>query len=53
LQDDITLKSLKLEEGKTATVWSAAPEDSLSANVNNNFSWKFDPKEGMYIWNGQ
>ena len=39
-----------MEIGKRATAWTLAPEES---NVNSsNYSWKFSPREGMYMWNG-
>jgi hypothetical protein len=48
-----TIYWVKIEEGDVATEWSAAPEDSVSANVStNDFSWKFSPTGGMYMWNG-
>ena len=47
-----TIYWVKIEEGDVATEWSAAPEDSMSAYVNNNFSWQFSPTEGIKMWNG-
>ena len=44
----------KVEEGTVATGWAASTEGLVSSNVNtNNFSWKFSPSEGMFMWNGQ
>ena len=43
----------KLEYGQSATEWCAADEDAVQASVNtNDFSWKFSPSEGMFMWNG-
>ena len=42
---------IKIEEGNIATKWTPAPVEDL-LNIDNNFSWKFSPTEGMYMWNG-
>ena len=43
----------KIEEGSIATPWCLSDEDAVQTNVNtNNFSWKFSPTEGMFMWNG-
>jgi hypothetical protein len=41
----------KLEKGYIATDWDDGV-DLLKASVNNSFSWKFSPSEGMFMWNG-
>ena len=54
----VYVTDIKLEEGTVATPWCLADEDLmeehgfLPASVDNDFSWKFSPTEGMYIWNG-
>jgi hypothetical protein len=50
----LIISNAKLERGKTATQWSAAIEDNfVSTDINtNNFSWKFSPTEGLFMWNG-
>jgi hypothetical protein len=35
-----------------ATIWSPAQEDFTQANVSNDYSWKFSPTDGMFMWNG-
>lgn len=51
----VKFTNMKLEEGSQATTWSVAPEDpSLAPSVNtNDFSWKFSPNDGLYMYNGQ
>jgi hypothetical protein len=51
----IKISSLKLEHGTRATDWCKADEDwvdgLLSASVDNNFSWDFNEKTGITMWN--
>lgn len=46
------VKDIKLEEGSYATPWSPFPGESASLDTCGNYSWKFSPSEGMYMWNG-
>lgn len=49
-----SVKNVKVELGNVATPWSDAAQDRLQANVSTpNFSWKFSPTEGMYMWDGE
>lgn len=50
--NNIYIRAVKLEKGNKATAWTPAPEDQINSNVNNEFSWKFSPTEGMFMWNG-
>jgi hypothetical protein len=46
--------SLKLERGSKPSPWYLDTSSTFSSNLNsNNFSWKFSPTEGMFMWNGQ
>ena len=49
------LWNIKLEKGDVATSYvKAGVDESGDLNaVSNNFSWKFSPTEGMFMWNGQ
>lgn len=53
---EVYITDIKLEYGDAATEWSPSDEElpnaPMKANVSNNFSWKFSPTEGMYMWNG-
>ena len=46
------IKWVKIEKGVYSSDWSPAPEDLVSTNVNNNYSWLFSPSNGMFMWNG-
>lgn len=49
---EVQIYGPKLEKGNKATDWTPAPEEQVSANVDNDFSWKFSPTNGMFMWNG-
>lgn len=41
---------VKVEKGEIATDWTPAPEDTT--DMNSTYSWKFDPSNGITMWNG-
>jgi hypothetical protein len=43
----------KLERGKIATNWCLAEKDLLVVSTNNDFSWEFNEKQGITMWNGK
>lgn len=48
------ITNLKVEKGSSATDWCPADEDgnAMQADVSNDFSWKFSPTDGLFMWNG-
>jgi hypothetical protein len=47
------IASLKLEKGSEASSWCLDSVSTFSPNLSsNNFSWKFSPTQGMFIWDG-
>ena len=50
---EASIEWIKIEKGSLGTPWSAAPEDSMQSNINNNsYSWRFSTTDGINMWNG-
>lgn len=51
--EGLKISSLKIEEGTLATGWRKSSRENMSCEANtNNYSWKFSPTEGMFMWGG-
>lgn len=47
------IASLKLEKGSEPSSWCLDTVSTFSSNLSsNNFSWKFSPTEGVFMYNG-